>query len=228
MSALRTYLRNGGTIENLLSQYAIKAVRHRTYQNLILFKYNQIESPFREPIVQSARGTILDELDNWRHVSRPFSKFFNYGEGLAATIDWSKARVLEKLDGSLVCLYFYAGKWHVQTSGTPDATGDVNGMGLTFADLFWQVFGELKLPLPSELPSLVPASDVTFLFELTTPYAMPGYPIVSTTDCGQPLCTVFKNSLWAIKKDNPIIRAANKSATSSKIALLTILLRFSQ
>ncbi len=171
MSAPQNHLRSGGTIADLFSQYAIKAVRHRAHPSLVLFKYNQIESPFLEPVVQSARGTILDEADNWRHVSRPFSKFFNANEGLAATIDWSSARVLEKGDGSLCCLFYYTGKWHVQTSGTPDASGEVHGMGLTFADLFWQVFGELGLRLPSELSApFTPSTEFTFMFELTTPY----------------------------------------------------------
>lgn len=171
MSALQTYLRGGGTIVDLLSRYAIKAVRHRIYSNLVLFKYDQIASPFGDPIVQSARCHVLDESDNWRHVSRPFDKFFNYGEGRAAKIDWSRARVYEKLDGSLCCLYFYAGKWHVHTSGSPDATGVVYGHKFTFGDLFWQVFGELKLPLPSELTApFAPPTDFTFMFELMTPY----------------------------------------------------------
>ena len=169
MSALQTYLRNGGTAAGLLDQYAIKAVRHRTRPNLVLFKYDQIGSPFREPVVQSARGTILDESDNWRVISRPFDKFFNHGEGLAATIDWSTARVLEKLDGSLCCLYFYDGEWRVQTSGTPDAAGAVGGLNLSFGDLFWQVFREMGLSLPPILKSNA-QHEHTFMFELMTPY----------------------------------------------------------
>jgi len=165
MSALQVFLQAGGTLNDLLSQYAIKASRHRTYPHLVLFKYNQIDSPFAEPIVQSARGTILDESDNWDIVSRPFDKFFNYVEGLAAEIDWSTARVQEKVDGSLCCLYFYDGKWNVQTSGMPDAIGAVNGMGLSFAELFWQVWEEMQLPLPN-----LADRDCTFMFELTTPY----------------------------------------------------------
>ena len=166
MSALQTFLRDGGKIEDLLARFAIKATRHRKYPNLALFKYNQIESPFAEPIVQSARGCILDEADGWRHVSRPFDKFFNYGEGLAASIDWSTAQVQEKVDGSLVCLFFYDGVWQVQTSGLPDAGGEVNGMKMSFAELFWQVFYEMELPFPTEEAD----RNHTFMFELTTPY----------------------------------------------------------
>lgn len=163
MSAIQTFLRDGGKAEDLLSLYAIKATRHHKYPNLVLFKYNQIESPFSEPIVQSARGCILDEADGWRHVSRPFDKFFNHGETYAASIDWSTAKVQEKLDGSFCCLYFYDGAWHVQSSGMPDAAGEVNGMKITFAELFWQVFGEMGWSLPKD-------TTKTYMFEMTTPY----------------------------------------------------------
>lgn len=170
MSALQAFLRAGGTPKDLLAKYAIKSSRHLAYSNLVMFKYNQIESPFHEPIVQQARGPILDEADNWAFVSRPFDKFFNHGEQLAAEIDWSTARVQEKLDGSLCTLYFYDGKWHVATSGTPDAGGECNGMGVTFRDLFWQVFEEQRIELPGRYNGTPMYTDLTFMFELMTPY----------------------------------------------------------
>ena len=39
------------------------------------------------PIVQQARGIILDEAKDWKVVARPYDKFFNLGEGNAAPID---------------------------------------------------------------------------------------------------------------------------------------------
>jgi hypothetical protein len=141
--------------------YSIKARRHPQYPNLVLFKYNQIESPMSERIVQEARGIILDENDNWRVVSRAFDKFFNYGEGNAATLDPMSTRVMEKLDGSLCVLYPYDGKWHVATSGTPDAGGMVNDYGFKFSELFWNNF---KHKLPSA------NINMCFYFELTSKY----------------------------------------------------------
>lgn len=165
MNALQAFLRGGGTEADLLANYAIKAVRHREHGSLALYKYNQIASPFGDPIVQHARGVILDTADGFRIVARPFDKFFNLGEGHAAPIDWSTARVQEKVDGSLCVLYHYAGRWHVATTGMPDAGGNVNGADLTFAGLFWQVFREQGMPLPPD-----GAESLTFMFELTTPY----------------------------------------------------------
>lgn len=158
---IQQYLRTpGASFDDLLTRYAIKSKRHAQHRNLVLFKYDQIASPFAEPIVRECRGIVLDEADDWRVVSRAFDKFFNHGEGHAASIDWSTARVQEKVDGSLCVLYPYRGEWHVATTGTPDASGDVNGFGISFAELFWQTFGH-RTSLPRE--------RVCFFFELTSP-----------------------------------------------------------
>jgi hypothetical protein len=149
--------------EELLSKYAINSKQHKDYPNLVLFKYNQIESPFSEPIVQEARGIILDESDNWNAVCYSFSKFFNYGESLAAKIDWLSAEVQEKVDGSLCQVYWYDNKWQVATSGTPDASGLVNDFGMSFAELFWKVVKDQNVQLDWL------SRDYTWVFELTSP-----------------------------------------------------------
>lgn len=160
------FLRNGGTLSDLESKYAIKHNRHEQHPNLVQLKYNQIESPMGEPLVRQCRGIILDEADNWNCVARPFDKFFNYGEGHAATIDWNTARVTEKLDGSLIILYCYNGEWEVATSGMPDARGEVNGYGFSFAKLFWAVWHGLKYPHPLDWMN----PENTYMFELMTPF----------------------------------------------------------
>ncbi len=163
---IQTSLRNGTAPADLLAEYGVKHRRHSRFPNLVLFKYDQIASDFTQPIVRECRGIVLDEADNWRVVCRSFDKFFNHGEGHAAEIDWSAARVQEKLDGSLCNLYFYAGEWHVATSGTPDAGGQVHGSeGLTFAEYFWSTFRAQggKLPPPGYHRELV------FSFELMGP-----------------------------------------------------------
>jgi len=162
---LQQYLRTTADAFNRLeSKYAVTAKRHPKYNNLVLFKYSQIDSPFADPMVRECRGVILDESKNWEVVARPFDKFFNYGEGHAATIDWATARVQEKLDGSLVTMYYYDGQWQIATSGTPDAGGQVGDFGILFRDLFWQVWNDAGYELPHES-----YKDLTFMFELMTP-----------------------------------------------------------
>ena len=161
---IQKYLLNGGTPETLQEEYGIKHRRHGKYPHLIQFKYNQIDSPMGERIVQECRGIILDERANWMVIARPFDKFFNYGEGHAAPIDWDSARAMEKLDGSLIIFYNYGGSWHVATSGMPDASGDIGGFGMTFEALFWEIWEQAgyKLPYGQE--------HYTLMFELTSPY----------------------------------------------------------
>lgn len=162
---LQSFLRDGGTLADLLAQYAIKHRRHAEHSNLVLLKYNQIDSPMGERIVQEARGCILDEANDWAVVSRSFCKFFNHGEGHAAPIDWATAEVQEKVDGSLCSLYWYGDRWRVATTGTPDASGDLHGFGRTFAALFWETWKASQCVLPGD-----EAKGVTFLMELTSPW----------------------------------------------------------
>jgi hypothetical protein len=149
----------------LTDQLRIKTRRHDRFPNLVHLKYDQINSPMADPVVQECRGLILDESDGWRVVSYPFDKFFNYGEPNAAAIDWTTAAVQEKLDGSLMVLYRYAREWQVASSGSPDAGGDVWGHTGTFADLFWETWKLAGYGLPDE--SQPPAC---FMFELMTPF----------------------------------------------------------
>lgn len=151
--------------EDMTAKYGVSVKRHPKYPNLVLFKYSQIESPMGEKIVQECRGIILDEANKWAVVSYPYNKFFNHGEGHAAPIDWATARVYEKADGSLMTLYWYDNQWHVASSGTPDAGGNLYGTNFTFAELFWKVWNELGYKLPDVI-----GQSFCYMFELCTPY----------------------------------------------------------
>lgn len=164
-TVLQRFLRGNGTLEELKEKYSISATQHKKYPNLYLFKYDQIESPFSEQIVRESRSIILDKSKDWAIVARAFDKFFNFGEQLAAQIDWKTARVQEKLDGSLIVMYFYDGTWQVATSGSPDASGRVGDSTTTFEELFWRTWENMGLDLPS--PAM---KGITMMFELMTPY----------------------------------------------------------
>lgn len=169
--ALQRLLRSAGL--SALEPLAIKARPHPQYPNLLCFKYDQRLSPMREEAVQDARGLILDQHDDWSVVSMSFRKFFNLGESLAAPIDWETARVEEKLDGSLMSLYWYDGAWQVHTTGTADAGGMVmrdirtKHEQLTFRHLFWQTWEEMGYSLPPAPTEL--GAAYTLAFELLTP-----------------------------------------------------------
>ena len=135
----------------------------------VLFKYSQIASDFHEEICKEARGLILDAQDNFRVVRYAFKKFFNLGEGFAAQLDWDTAVATEKIDGSIMSVWFARGKWHLSTNGTIDAfKAELNGVGP------YKNFGEL---FESVLPLSWFANNISnyfahmcYTFELVSPY----------------------------------------------------------
>ena len=160
---IQELLRTGReSLDELVARFKLLIKRHPKWPNLVQFRYDMLESDMSLPLVQQCRGLILDEATNWTVVARPFDKFWNEGEGHAACIDWNTARVQEKIDGTLIILYWYAEQWNAATLGMPDAGGQVDANDFTFADLFWRTF--------KHDPILDNRHDLTLLFELTSPY----------------------------------------------------------
>lgn len=160
---IRDLLRQGQSPAILAQRYNLNISRHRRHHNLIQFKYDR-DADFRNPIVRQCRGLILDDsTPEWKVVARPFDKFFNENDPLAAQLDWKTARVMEKMDGSCVFLYHYDG-WHVATLGSADASGSVGPLNCSFKDLFWATLLDLKLKTPPDA-----FRSCTFIFELCAP-----------------------------------------------------------
>lgn len=150
-------------LEKLNEEFGISSKRHSEYPELIQLNYSQIKSPKTNPIVQDCRGLIVNESNNWEIVALPFRRFFNYGEAESEKkIDWSTAKVQEKVDGSLIIVYFYKDKWHIATRGTPDGEAPVGNHGFTFKDLF------LSIKSPSLFNKL--NKNKTYLFEVCSEY----------------------------------------------------------
>lgn len=134
---------------------------------LILFKYNQINSDFNEEICCEARGLILEER-TWKVVRMAFKKFFNLGESFAAQLDWDTTVATEKIDGSIISVFFYDGKWRIATNSTIDAfKAELNGVGpyKNFGELFESV---LPLSRFSEFSNIL--AHQCYTFELVSPY----------------------------------------------------------
>lgn len=132
---------------------------------LILFKYNQINSDFNEEICCEARGLILEE-GTWKVVRMAFKKFFNIGESYAAKIDWNTAVATEKIDGSIISVFYYDGKWRIATNSTIDAfKAELAGVGpyKNFGELF-----ESVLPLSTFVGNRY--ENICWTFELVSPY----------------------------------------------------------
>ena len=137
----------------------------------ILIKYNQCDSNFNEPLVRECRGIILDNI--LKPVCIPFFKFGNYGESYCPEIDWASARVQEKVDGSLIKVWFYNDEWRVSTNGTIDAYKSDLGQSIFSAlDIPYKTFGGLfeKAKENSGLDFDRLDKGKTYMFELVSPY----------------------------------------------------------
>ncbi len=139
--------------EKLQSLRDLLNLNIKVQDNKILLNY-RIDSPKDSDIVNECRGLILDK-DTFKVICFPFKRFYNYGEGYAAKIDWDSAEVYEKLDGTLCNLYWdeYNNKWQISTRNMIYAEGVINENPLlktkerTFAQLFWEIFFEHNLKI---------------------------------------------------------------------------------
>lgn len=163
------YLRAGGTYETLLVEHGVHAKPHN---GKVSFIYDQISARDDDPIAKQCRGLILREgsLDV---VAYPFDRFFNLGQAAAAAIDWGTARFEDKLDGTLLIVYWddAARRWHCATRSMCEAHGNINGQG-TFAQLADAAAHAESgaVSLDGLMRSVGADRGVTYMFELTGPY----------------------------------------------------------
>jgi hypothetical protein len=137
MLTIQKYIIENG-FEKTVNDFQLKV---REYDNKVLMKYNQLSAPtlMANIEVQECRGLIL-EKNTWNFMSLAFTKFFNADESNAHKVDWNTAHVLEKLDGTLIQVYWdwTNEEWYAGTTGTAEGEGEVNNkMGSTFNSLFW-------------------------------------------------------------------------------------------
>lgn len=169
MLELQKFIQEHSDWENLLKQppYCLKI----SYDcEVVGFNYNQIESDFSNLIVQEARGIWLYRY-TYDVACHSFDKFFNYGEQYAANVDWSTAEVQEKIDGSLMKVWFnkITKEWMLSTNGTIDAckapTGDI------ILPTFWHVFQKALTnnDLTWEKLTEKLMEEYTYTFELVSP-----------------------------------------------------------
>lgn len=136
----------------------------------VMFSYDQIRSDFSYTIVRESRGIIFRKGE-WEYpVCHAFDKFGNYGESYAPEIDWPTSFVTEKVDGSLIKVWYDNNEWHISTNGTIDAfKAELNDIKLPNFGVYFQC--ALKNYFDS-FENLVKGlkKDFTYMFELVGPY----------------------------------------------------------
>lgn len=168
---IQEFIKQNDNWEQILAEkpYCLKIKKDDEYT---LLSYDQIKSDFYNEIVRECRGIIL-ENKTLEPVCIPFYKFGNYGEGYVPNIDWNSARTQEKVDGSLIKVWFHNGKWRVSTNGTIDAYKcEIGQVDLLKLDCPYKYFGELfdkaKENVGLDFEKL--NKDYTYMFELVSPY----------------------------------------------------------
>ena len=163
--------------ETLLTKapYFIKIKRDKELPHLVSLSYSQIESDFSLPLVRECRGIIIDVEDTKepRVVCHAMDKFFNYGESNAAEIDWSSAKVYEKIDGSLLKLWYYnkAKRWILSSNSCIQAKDAKLESGHDLEELFLYAIKEYMCDtIDTFARAFHLFHNFTYCFELISPY----------------------------------------------------------
>lgn len=145
----------------------------------VLLKYDMRTADFSSPIVREARGIIF-KVGEWEYpVCHPFNKFFNYGETFSDDVDWNSAVVSEKIDGSLMKLWFDDNRWHLSTNGSIDAYKTTfNDRDNTFGELFETALLYNGITLTELTRDL--DTNYTYMFELVSPLSRIVIPYETT------------------------------------------------
>jgi len=125
---------NEKSVEELQSELAIKV---NVWNDLYVLNYDQIDSPKNHPVTNECRSLVVaqDESGQWRTVSRSFDRFFNYGEVAEETHDITKMTAFEKVDGSVVSLFYHNDQWLYRTRSMIMPETTVNGWDKTWKEL---------------------------------------------------------------------------------------------
>ncbi len=178
--------------------------------------YDQILAKDSDPIVQQCRGLILRMSDkrsllgaadtsknkpdysnlcpgDTEILAYPMNRFFNYGQGAAANINWNDPELctFEKLDGTLCILYFddIKEEWHVATRSVPEADIPLEFNKFTFRSLFEKgLLESTGYTFADYVKGLKPG--FTYCYELTSPY---NRIVVSYKDCSLHVLAVRNN-----------------------------------
>ena len=143
-------------LETLQKYYEDGWLIKQTHPTLPLTIWNYSQSTQFErkwdEVTMQCRGLVTDE--DGKVVARPFKKFFNIEEGQHTPAkDFS---VYEKMDGSLIIMFYYNGEWVVASRGSFTSEQALAADKLMRTKYNLVEFGSLE--------------DFTFLFEFTAPW----------------------------------------------------------
>lgn len=120
--------------------FLFKCINVATKDEMYLYNYGDaVLVPRDHPVLVKCRGIVVRR--DGKLLNYPFDRFFNDFEKERASLDWSSAVAQEKVDGSLVSV-FWNGSWEVTTRGSfyPNNTEYID-----YAELFRKHFKNFDL-----------------------------------------------------------------------------------
>lgn len=151
------YLNNGGTLEKLKADHGIDAKVYPDWE-LILLNYHMLEARKDDAMASECRSLVLDF--EYNVVSRGFDRFFNWEERKPPhKIENLVAH--EKIDGSLITLFYHKGAWKWRTRGVVMPEQPVQGFEVSWEELILETIVRKGLSMYDRA--------LSYIFELTTP-----------------------------------------------------------
>lgn len=162
---LQKFLKEFG-LQKLIDHYYITAKFGIEYPNLVQLTYSQTKTPKNE-ITNDCRGIIFD-MNTWDVVAHPFTRFNDFEMNVKTNFNFKDFVSFEKLDGSMMSVYYYNNKWRVASKSTPDASGSIflkeNGtdIKISYQEYFWKIWKNKKYDIPLN-------QKYTYVFEFKFP-----------------------------------------------------------
>jgi len=167
MLAVQQFL-STNTLDDLAEQFGIKV---RVYDNFVCLNYDQIESPKTHPITVECRSLKLVK-GSWAVASRAFDRFFNYGEcpDQYAEFDFNEAVITEKVDGSLVPIWYNTidKRWEISSRSAIFGESTLLDMSKTFRQAALDALGLTEQSF-QELFAKIANIRCTYIFEYIGP-----------------------------------------------------------
>ena len=146
--------------EALAKTYNIVIKPSILFPELVCLTYNQLNTPKNE-VTNECRGIVINK-DTLEIICYPFTRFSDYNPKIDIGFNKNNFKCYEKIDGSLMSVYFWKDKWRVSSKSTCDAHGVIPDLNITYSEYFWSVFEKLKYKFPQYL-------NCTYIFEFKFP-----------------------------------------------------------
>jgi len=160
------------------------AVRYKVVDHLVTLAYHQFEAKNDNEITNLCRGLVIAREDGSTNIDEnavfgpakvlafPFVRFFNYGQNASVDGSLKPVRIYNKLDGTLIIVYFDPFKdcWNVATRNVPVGSNFADNATHSFRELFEKAVLE-SYPFLKDWDGFGSrlTKGVTYVFELMTP-----------------------------------------------------------